>query len=110
MHCNQCIEAGGNIVDDNSGSLWKRLQLPHRRWLQNIESAKENKAREKRFPSEGYGDQRHKLASNFVDHHELRILFSVAARHLRGGGYADQRDEYGQRDGRGSSEWNGERT
>ena len=59
MHYYQSVQTGGNVVQHDAGALRNRLQLSHRRRLDDVEGTKKYKAREKRFPRERYGDQSH---------------------------------------------------
>ncbi len=74
MHYHQGENSGRNIIEDDSGAFWKSFQLPHRRRLDDIESPKKYKTREKSFPRERDGDERDQLSGDFVDHDELRIF------------------------------------
>ena len=47
MHHTQRVEARGNIVQHNSGAFGNRLQLSHRRRLDDIKGTKKYKARQK---------------------------------------------------------------
>ncbi len=98
MHDSQRVETRGNIVQHNPGTFRKRLQLSHWRRLDDIEGTKKYKARQKRFPCERHGDQRHQLTCDLIDHHKLRIFYSGASRDPRSCRNADQRDRRSQRD------------
>lgn len=89
MHPNQSQNSCGNIIEHNSRSLRKLLQLPHRRRLDDIESSKKYKTREKSFPCERNSDQRNQLAGDFVDDNNLRIFAAQSSCHTRRSGNAD---------------------
>ena len=74
MHPNEGQNSCRNIIEYDSGALWKSLQLPHRRRLDDIKDSKKYKAREKGFPREGDGDQRDQLSGDLVDDNKLRIF------------------------------------
>jgi len=74
-HC-QRVETSRHVIEHNSRAFRKRFQLPHRRWLQNIERTKKYKAREKRFPRQRHCDQSYQLSGDLIDHHKLRIFDS----------------------------------
>ena len=93
MHCSQRVKTGGHVVQNDPGAFRKRLQLSHRRRLDDIEDTKKYKARKKRFPRERHSDQSHQLARDLIDHHELRIFYPGTARDLRRRRNADQRDQ-----------------
>jgi len=95
MHNSESVQAGGHVVQHNPETFRKRLQLSHRRRLDDIEDTKKYKARQKRFPRQRNGDQSYQLAGDLVDHHKLRIFYSRAARDLRGRGNADQSNQRG---------------
>ena len=94
MHDSQRVETGGNIVQHDAGAFRKRLQLSHRRWLDDIEDTKKYKARQKRFPCERHRDQSHQLTRDLIDHHKLRIFCSRTPRNLRSRRNSDQRDQH----------------
>jgi len=50
MYPNECESSSRNIIEDDSGALWKSLQLTHWRWLNDIEASKKYKTREKSLP------------------------------------------------------------
>ena len=86
MHNDESIQSRPQVIDDDSDAFWQALQLPHRRWLQNIEDTKKYKAREKSFPSEGDSNQRDQLTGDFVNHHKLRIFQARRTPSPGGGG------------------------
>jgi hypothetical protein len=103
MHSNQCENSCRDVIKHNSSAFWKSLQLPNRRWLDDIERSEKYKTREKSFPRERDGDQCDQLPGDFVDHDKLWILCGRSSCHASGSGDADQRDQRGQGDGyRGS--------
>ena len=99
MHPNESENPCRDIVEYNSGPLWKFLQLPHGRRFDDIEGSKKYKTREKSFPTERDGDQRDQLSGDLVDHDELRIFGRRRPGHASGSGDADQRNQHGQDDG-----------
>ena len=58
MHYEQSENPCRNIVEDDSGTLGKSLQLTNRGWLDDVEGSKKYKTRKESFPSEGDGDER----------------------------------------------------
>ena len=99
MHSNEGENPCRHIIEYDSGALGKSLQLPHRRGLDDIEGSEKYKTREKSFPCKRDGDQRDQLSGDFVDYDELRVFGGGDSSHARGGGDADQGDEYCGRDG-----------
>jgi len=95
MHSSESVQTGGHVVQYDSSALRKRLQLSHRRRLDDIEDTKKYKRRQKRFPRQRHADQSHELTRNLIDHHKLRIFSRRAARHLRCSGNSDQCDHHG---------------
>ena len=96
MHDDERIKSRAQIVDHDACAFGKTLQSPDWKWLPDIEDTKEYKAREKRFPDEGNGDERDELAGDFVDDHELRVFEAGTAGYARGGGDADESDGGGR--------------
>ncbi len=74
MHNTQRIEACGDVVKHDPCTFRERLQLSHRRRLDDIEGTKKYKSRQKRFPCQRQGDQSHKLTGYLVNHNKLRIF------------------------------------
>ena len=74
MHDYESENAGCHIVKYDSGAVWKLLQLPHRRRLDDIERSKKYKTREKSFPCHRDRDQGDQLSGNLVDNDELRVF------------------------------------
>ena len=74
MHPNESENSGRNIIEDDSGAIWKFLQLPHRRRLDDIEGSEKYKTREKSFPRQRDSDQGDQLTGDFVDDDELGIF------------------------------------
>jgi len=74
MHRNESENPGRNIIEDDSGALWKFLKLTHRRRLDDIESSKKYKTREQSFPHQRDSDESDELSGDFVDDDELGIF------------------------------------
>jgi len=104
MHSCECENSCRDIIEHNSGTFWKFLQLPHWRRLDDVEHSKKYKTREKSFPCERDGDQRDQLPCDLIDDHELRIFRGRCARHAGSSGDTDQRDQHGEDDGNRSSQ------
>ena len=98
MHGNAGQDPCRNVIEHDSGALWKFLQLPHRRRLDDIEHSKKYKTSEKSFPREGNGDEGDELSGNLVDDDELGVFACRRLGDAGGGGDADQDDEHGERD------------
>ncbi len=94
MHDSQRVKTGGDIVQHDADAFRKRLQLSHRRWLDDIEDTKKYKARQKRFPRKRHSDQSYQLTRDLIDHHKLRIFCSRAARNQRSRRNSDQHDQH----------------
>src|SRR5580698_2739310 len=99
MHCDECKNSCGYVVEHDSGAFGKPLQLPHGRRLDDIESSEKYKTGEKSFPRQRDGDEGDELSGDFVDDDELGIFSTRCAGYAGGGGDADQDNEYGQGDG-----------
>src|ERR1035438_260140 len=95
MHDCERIKARAQIIHHSAGSFREPLQPPDWKRLGNIEDTKEYKAREKRLPCERDGDERDELAGDFVDDHELGVLYGGGARCAGGGGDSDEGDNGG---------------
>ena len=74
MYDSQRIKSGREVVEHDTGTFWKLLQLPDRRRLDDIEGSEKYKAREKSFPSERDGDDCNQLSCNFIDDYEFRVF------------------------------------
>jgi len=74
MHDDERVDPRSQVIHHNAGALGQTLQSPNRKRLPNIEDTEEYKAREKSFPSERDGDERHQLPGDFIDDDELWIL------------------------------------
>lgn len=74
MHHHECENPCGDVVEHDSGALWKCFQLPYRGRLDDIERSKKYKTREESFPREGDGDKGNQLSGDFVDYYELGIF------------------------------------
>jgi hypothetical protein len=96
MHRSQRVKASSHVVQRDPGAFGKRLQLSHRRRLDDIEDTKKYKGRQKRFPRERHRNQRHQLTSNLIDHHKLRIFYPRTPRDPRSRRNPDQHDEQSQ--------------
>ncbi len=106
MHRPQRVEASGQVVQYNSGTLRNSFQLPHRRRLDDIEDTKKYKSREKRLPCERHGDESYELTSDLINHDKLRIFYPAPPRCLRRRRNTDERDQHGQADrNRRSQRW-----
>lgn len=99
MHDYESENPCRHIVEYDPGAVWKFLQLPQRRRLDDIEGSKKYKTREKSFPRQGDGDQGDQLSGDLVDHDELGVFGRRRPGHAGGGGDADQRDQRRQGDG-----------
>jgi len=93
MHRDQRENSGCNIIENDSGTFWKLLQLPHRRRFDDIERSKKYKTREQSFPRQRDSDESDELSGDFVDDYELRIFDGGGAGNAGSGGDADQRDQ-----------------
>ena len=89
MHDGKRIKARTQIIHYDTGSFRQTLEPANRGWLQHVEDTEKYKAHEERFPSEGNGDECDQLASDLVNHDELRILHAGCAFEPRGGGDSD---------------------
>src|SRR6266496_4440170 len=96
MHNDQSKQTCRNIIEHDSGTFWKSLQLSYRRRLDDIQRSEKYKTREESLPCEGNGDQRDELSGDLVDYDELRIFSAGGARDAGGRGDADERDQNGQ--------------
>ena len=79
MHHGERIKSRSQVVHHNAGAFGQSLQSPDGKRLPNIEHTEEYKTREKCFPRERNGDERDKLAGDFIDDDELRIFRAVGA-------------------------------
>ena len=104
MYAKKCKNSRRHIVKYDSSALGKSLQLPYGRRLKDIEGSKKYKTRKKSFPCQRNSDQRDELSSNFVDDHELGILYGGRTGYAGGGRDTDQGDQNSEADGQGSSE------
>jgi len=104
LHHRQRVNSGCNVIQNDSGTFGKALQLPHRGRLHDIKGTKKYKTGEKSFPREGRGNEGDQLSSDFVDYHKLRIFYARIAGDLRRGWNADHRDQHCQRDGHRDSQ------
>jgi len=103
MYAKKCKNSCRHVIQNNSGTSRKFLQLPHRRRLEDIERSKKYKTSKVSFPFQRNADQRDQLASNLVDYHELRILHRGRLSHASGGRYASHGNQNCQRDGQRSA-------
>ena len=92
MHDGKSIKARAQIVHYDAGAFGQPLQHADRGRLQDVEDTEKYKAREESLPCEGDGDERDELASNLVNHDELRIFHAGCSLDLRGGGDSDEGD------------------
>jgi len=104
MHNSESVQSRGHVVQYDSATFGKGLQLSHRRRFENIEDTKKYKARQKRFPRQRQCDECDQLTCHFINHHKLRIFFPRAPRHLRCGRNADECNQRGQCDHDGGSQ------
>src|SRR5581483_6163523 len=95
LHHRECVNPGANVVQNNSRSFGKTLDVAHRRGLQNVEPTKKYKAREQRFPRHWSKQKSDPLAGNFVDHDELRVLIIRGSRNASCRGNADEYSNQG---------------
>src|SRR6266571_2529967 len=96
MHHDQRIQPRPQIVENDPRAFRNAFQLPHRRWLQDVENTKEYKARQESFPRDWDANETNQLASDFVDHYKLRILQAGCARYARGGRDSNEHSYEGQ--------------
>jgi hypothetical protein len=90
LHYSQTIKAGSHVVHHNADSLGEAFELTHRRRLDDIECSKKYKAQQQRLPCDRSRNQSDKLAGDFVDDYNLRVLATARARHLCGSRNSDQ--------------------
>ncbi len=86
LHYSQSVKAGSHVVHHNADSLGEALELTHRRRLDDIEGSKKYKAQQQRLPCDRSRNQSDKLAGDFVDDHNLRILAIAGSGHAGGSG------------------------
>src|SRR5450631_4168980 len=73
------VNAGTNVIDDDSGALGQLLQATDRRGLGDVEGAKEQESQQHRNEMHGSRDEGDELTRDFIDDDMRRIFASTAA-------------------------------
>jgi len=98
LHHRQSVNPGGHIIDHDTHSLGEAFEAAHRPRLDDIESSEKYKAEQKRLPRDRRRNQRDELASDFIDHHKLRVFPAAGPGHSGGCGNSSQSRRQSQED------------
>lgn len=87
------IQAGGDVVEDDSPAAGKALEAAHGKWFGYIEEAEEDEGDEAVLPIGGAEQQSDPLAGDFIDDDALGIVAIAFALDDGGGGNSKEESE-----------------